>query len=62
VAGKVAVLVANDVDVGIGVKVPGCRILSGVAEGVGDRTDGNVGGMSSEFSSGANMKATNPNP
>ena len=51
---KVAVLVAKAVEVGIGVKVPGRRMVSGVAVGVGEMTAGNVGGIRSVLS-GANM-------
>ncbi len=46
----------------MGVRVLGCRMLSGVAVEVGDKTDGKVGGMICPVSSGANMKAINPNP
>ena len=52
-AGKVAVLIAKDVEVGMGVRVPGRSMFSAVAVGVGDMTAGNVGGMSA-VSSGAN--------
>ena len=55
VAGKVAVLIVDRVDVGMGVRIPGCRMLLGVAVGVGEITDGKVGGIRSALSSGANM-------
>jgi hypothetical protein len=54
VGAKVAVLVAKEVEVGIGVKVPGRRMGLGVAVGVGEMTAGNVGGIRA-VSSGANM-------
>lgn len=45
---------AKEVEVGMGVKVPGCNTLLGVAVGVGEMTAGKVGGINS-VSSGANM-------
>lgn len=57
-AGSVAVLVVRGVIVGMGVAVAGNKVSE---VGVGDRTDGKVGGMRS-VSSGANMSAIIPKP
>ena len=62
VAVGIFVLVAQVVEVGMGVRVPGCKMLMGVFVDVGDSTGGTVGVIISALSSGANAKAMSPKP